>query len=74
MNAKEPSSKQILGDIFGITDGESRLTGLIDSLDAWARGAQSQRENSQHPKGQLEGFIPVVEDWHAKVCLMEVCS
>lgn len=41
---------------------------------ARARGAQSQRENSQHPKGRLEGFIPGVEDWHAKVCLMEVCS
>ena len=40
---------------------------------ARARGAQSQRENSVHPKGQLSGFIPVVEDWHAKVCLMEVC-
>ena len=39
---------------------------------ARARGAQSQRENSIHPKGQLNGFIPVVEDWHAKVCLMEV--
>jgi len=23
-----------LGDIFGITDGESRITGLIDSVDA----------------------------------------
>ena len=34
MNAKEPTAKQILGDIFGITDGESRFTGLIDSLDA----------------------------------------
>ena len=40
---------------------------------ARARGAQSQRENSVHPKGQLSGFIPVVEDWHAKLCLMEVC-
>ena len=40
---------------------------------ARARGAQSQHENSVHPKGQLNGFIPVVEDWHAKVCLMEVC-
>jgi len=34
MNAKEPTAKQILGDIFGITDGESRFTGLIDSQDA----------------------------------------
>ena len=34
MIAKEPIAKQILGDIFGITDGESRFTGVVDSLDA----------------------------------------
>ena len=34
MIAKEPIAKQILGDIFGITDGQSRFTGLIDSQDA----------------------------------------
>ena len=37
-----------------------------------AKGAQRIRSNSEHPVGRLEGFIPVFEDWHAKVCLMEV--
>ncbi len=41
---------------------------------ARAKGAQRVRENSQHAMGRLEGFVPVVEDWHAKVCLLEVLS
>lgn len=36
------------------------------------RGAQRMRAGSMHGTGRLEGFIPVVEDWHAKVCLLEV--
>lgn len=39
-----------------------------------AKGAQRIRRNSECPVGRLEGFIPVVEDWHAKVCLLEVCD
>ena len=34
MNAKEPSTKQVLGDVFGSVNGETRFAGLIDSLDA----------------------------------------
>jgi L1 cell adhesion molecule like protein len=36
------------------------------------RGAQSVRKNSVHAAGRLEGFIPVTEDWHAKVCYLQV--
>ena len=36
------------------------------------KGAKSMREDSQHDAGRLDGFIPVVEDWHTKVCLLEV--
>ena len=25
-------------------------------------------------KDRLEGLLPVVEDWHAKVCLLGVCA
>lgn len=39
---------------------------------ARARGTQRIRANSQHGAGRLEGLFPVVEDWHAKVCLLEV--
>ena len=37
------------------------------------RGAQSLRKNSTHAAGHLEGFVPVSEDWHAKVCFLQVC-
>ena len=36
------------------------------------RGAQSMRQNSTHAAGRLEGYIPVSEDWHAKVCFLQV--
>ena len=29
-------------------------------------------EDSQHDVRRLDRFIPVVEDWHTKVCLLEV--
>ena len=37
-----------------------------------ARAAGRIRQNSQHPVGRLEGILPVTEDWHTKVCFMEV--
>ena len=37
------------------------------------RSAQAARLNSESGSGQLRGFLPVVEDWHARLCLMEVC-
>ena len=36
------------------------------------KGAQSLRKNSTHAAGRLEGFVPVSEDWHAKVCFLQV--
>ena len=36
------------------------------------RGAQMVRQNSTHAMGRLEGYIPVSEDWHAKVCFLQV--
>lgn len=49
-----------------ITFGGDQLT------SARIRGAQRLRSNSEHPRGRLEGFAAVTEDWHAKVCLMAV--
>ena len=37
-----------------------------------ARGAMLIRGNSELQEHGLKGFLPVSEDWHAKVCLMEV--
>ena len=39
---------------------------------ARARGSQRVRSNSERGKDQLQGLQPVVEDWHAKVCLLGV--
>ena len=35
----------------------------------WARSARCQRDNSQHAQG---GFVPVVQDWQAGQCFLEV--
>ena len=37
-----------------------------------ARGGQIIRSNSEFQEHGLGGIMPVAEDWHAKVCLMEV--
>ena len=40
---------------------------------ARVRGAQIAMCNGSNPVKRLEGFIPVIQDWHAKVVLLEVC-
>ena len=37
-----------------------------------ARGAQRIRSNSATKKDKLDGLLPVAEDWHGKLCFMEV--
>lgn len=39
---------------------------------ARARGAQRIRNNSESGSACLEGFLPVAEDWHTKLCYMKV--
>ena len=41
---------------------------------ARVRGGQRIRENSESGKARLEGLVPAIEDWHAKVCFMQVRS
>ncbi len=41
---------------------------------ARARGAQHIRRTSELEIYRLDGLLPVTEDWHAKVCLLEVCK
>lgn len=40
---------------------------------ARVRGAQTAMCNGIDAVKRLEGFIPVIQDWHAKVVLLEVC-
>ena len=39
---------------------------------ARARGSKRIRHNEERGKDRLEGLMPVVEDWHAKMCFLEV--
>lgn len=39
---------------------------------ARARESKAIRSNSIRGKDRLDGIIPVVEDWHAKLCFLEV--
>ena len=38
------------------------------------RGAHRVVRNSNNGQERLEGLVPVVEDWHAKVCFLQVRS
>ena len=35
--------------------------------------AQAVQQNSENGRTKLQVFEPTVEDWHAKMCFMEVC-
>ena len=39
---------------------------------ARARGAQKIRSNSFKSEDRLDGLLPVAEDWHSKMCLLQV--
>lgn len=38
-----------------------------------ATGAKRSKSNECRGLDQLEGLVPVIEDWHAKVCFLKVC-
>lgn len=59
----------------GIAEDKRFLPTLVggDYLSvARARGAQLIHSTSELVKYTLSGILPVAEDWHAKVCFMEV--
>ncbi len=39
-----------------------------------ARGCIKFQDNAENSLDKLSGFLPVVEDWHAKVCFLQVSS
>lgn len=39
-----------------------------------ASGSKRTRSNECRGIDRLDGLTPVIEDWHAKVCLLKVCS
>ena len=38
-----------------------------------ARSANWLRCSHDSPEFALQGIVPVVEDWHARMCLLRVC-
>ena len=38
-----------------------------------ATGAKRSLTNENRGRDRLEGLVPEIEDWHAKVCLLKVC-
>lgn len=55
-------------DFHQVLLGEDQLT------VARIRGAQRIRVSSESASARLQGFIPVVEDWNAKQCLMGIST
>ena len=57
------------------TQDKFYVTTLLDGdylTVARVRGAQQIRCTPNFEEDHLNSFFPVVEDWHAKVCFMEV--
>lgn len=61
-----PPEKATTSHVHHILFGGDQLT------VARIRGVTRQRQTSETAQGRMEGLIPVVEDWHAKLCLMSV--
>ena len=48
------------------------LTGGDQFSVARYRAAQSVRTNDDSTAGRLKGFVPAIEDWHARLTLVKV--
>ena len=59
--------QQIHSKVHKILFGGDQLTA------ARIRGAQAAKCNSVTCAKRFDGLIPVIEDWHTKVVLLEVC-
>jgi len=69
------SRTETIGDkTFDIDDSRLHQTLVFgDQLTvARARGAARLRDDDTTALHRLEGFIPAVADWHARMCLLQV--
>lgn len=59
-----------------ITIDDKKFSTLLVGGDqltvARIRGAQMIRGNSETSEQRFDGLLPVAEDWHAKLCFLEV--
>ena len=63
------------GEIETIHDNKfyTSIIGGDQPTTARIRGAQLIRSDTATNTLRLDGLLPAAEDWHAKMCLMEVC-
>jgi len=72
------ASKRVIveGKTYSVDD--SRLVQILlfgDQLTiAHARGAITLRDDDTSALHWLEGFVPCVADWHARMCLLQVMA
>lgn len=52
-------------DLYLILGGDQMTSARV-------RGSQRIRSNSERGVDRLQGVVPVTEDWHAKMCFLEV--
>ncbi len=57
---------------FPAFDAHYTFSGGDQMTASRTRSSQRIRSNSLRGKDRLEGMVPVVEDWHSKVCLLGV--
>lgn len=62
----QPERKVIIDHFHYLLFGGDLLTEMR------AGTARNIRNNSERGRDRLEGLLPVIEDWHTKVCLLEV--
>ena len=64
----------LTGEVIDFNDSEfiTTLIGGDQLTAARARGTQLIRSNCHLNIDKLAGLLPVAEDWHAKLCLLQV--
>ena len=74
----EESTKciEVAGDLYFYDD--TKLVQLLlfgDQLTvARARSASKLRDTQTEAKDTLQGFVPVIADWHTRICLLEAST
>ena len=61
-------------DVLEVDTFHQILLGGDQLTVARSVSAQAVRQNSENGRTKLQGFEPAIEDWHAKMCFMEVLS
>ena len=53
---------------------KTHLEEIINLSVTHVRGAQSIRSTVELEKHRLDMFLPTIEDWHAKLCFLDVIT